>query len=426
MSRRRVVVTGMGMLSPLGTDVPSSWEGILAGRSGIGLIEHTDLSAYSTRFGGSVKGFNVEEYLSIKESRKLDLFIQYGLAAGFQAVRNAGLEVTDANRERIGVAMGSGIGGLTNIDETSRTLHESGPRRISPFFVPGSIINMISGFLSIHLGAQGPNYAISTACTTGTHCIGMAARNIAYDEADVMIAGGAEMAACGLGMGGFGASRALSTRNDEPTRASRPWDKGRDGFVLSDGAGALVLEELEHAKARGATIYAELIGFGMSGDAYHMTAPDVDGPRRSMLNALRDAGVNTDQVQYLNAHGTSTPLGDANETNAIKAAFGDDARKLVVNSTKSMTGHLLGGAGGVESVFTVLALHNQISPPTMNIFNQDPECDLDYCANVAREMKIDTALKNNFGFGGTNGTLVFKRAGARPPGSGRADFSRLP
>ena len=411
MSRRRVVVTGMGMLSPLGTDVPSSWQGILAGRSGIGLIEHTDLSAYSTRFGGSVKGFNVEEYLSVKEARKLDLFIQYGLAAGFQAVKNAGLEVTDANRERIGVAMGSGIGGLTNIEETSRTLHDSGPRRISPFFVPGSIINMISGFLSIHLGAQGPNYAIATACTTGTHCIGMAARNIMYDEADVMIAGGAEMAACGLGMGGFGASRALSTRNDEPARASRPWDKGRDGFVLSDGAGALVLEELEHAKARGATIYAELIGFGTSGDAFHMTSPPADGAgaARCITNALRDAKINSDQVQYINAHGTSTSAGDLAEACAIRSVFGDHAYKLAVSSTKSMTGHLLGGAGGVESVFTVLALHNQISPPTMNIFNQDPECDLDYCANVAREMKIDTALKNNFGFGGTNGSLVFKR-----------------
>jgi 3-oxoacyl-[acyl-carrier-protein] synthase II len=411
VSRRRVVVTGMGMLSPLGADVPSTWQGILAGRSGIGLIEHTDLSAYSTRFGGSVQGFNVEDYLSIKESRKLDLFIQYGLAAGFQAVRNSGLEVTDANRERIGVAMGSGIGGLTNIEETSRTLHEQGPRRISPFFVPGSIINMISGFLSIHLGTQGPNYAIATACTTGTHCIGMAARNIAYGEADVMIAGGAEMAACGLGMGGFGASRALSTRNDDPTRASRPWDKGRDGFVLSDGAGALVLEELEHAKARGATIYAELIGFGMSGDAFHMTSPPADGAgaARCITNALRDAQLNADQVQYINAHGTSTPAGDLAEVSAIKSVFGDHAYKLAVSSTKSMTGHLLGGAGGLESVFTVLAIHHQKSPPTINIFNQDPECDLDYCANTARDMKIDVAVKNNFGFGGTNGTLVFKR-----------------
>ncbi len=411
MSRRRVVVTGMGMLSPLGTDVPSSWQGILAGRSGIGLIEHTDLSAYSTRFGGSVKGFNVEEYLSVKEARKLDLFIQYGLAAGFQAVRNAGLEVTDANRERIGVAMGSGIGGLTNIEETSRTLHDSGPRRISPFFVPGSIINMISGFLSIHLGAQGPNYAIATACTTGTHCIGMAARNIMYDEADVMIAGGAEMAACGLGMGGFGASRALSTRNDEPEKASRPWDADRDGFVLGDGAGILILEEFENAKKRGARIYCELVGFGASSDAYHMTAPSEngEGPARCMAMALRDAGLNPDQVEYLNAHGTSTPLGDLAETQAMKRALGDHAYKTMVSSTKSMTGHLLGAAGGVEAIFSILALHHGVIPPTINLENPGEGCDLDFVPNVAREKKIAVAMSNGFGFGGTNGTLVFKR-----------------
>jgi len=326
-------------------------------------------------------------------------------------VRNAGLEVTDANRERIGVAMGSGIGGLTNIEETSRTLHETGPRRISPFFVPGSIINMISGFLSIHLGAQGPNYAIATACTTGTHCIGMAARNIMYDEADVMIAGGAEMAACGLGMGGFGASRALSTRNDEPTRASRPWDKGRDGFVLSNGAGALVLEELEHAKARGATIYAELIGFGTSGDAYHMTSPPADGAgaARCITNALRDARINGDQVQYINAHGTSTPAGDLAEVNAIKSVFGEHAYKMAVSSTKSMTGHLLGAAGAVEAIFSVLAINSQVAPPTINLDEPDEGCDLDFVPHTARNMDIDVVLSNSFGFGGTNGSLVFRR-----------------
>ncbi|WP_110950854.1 beta-ketoacyl-ACP synthase II [Pseudomonas bohemica] len=411
MSRRRVVVTGMGMLTPLGNDVPSTWQGILAGHSGIGLIEHTDLSAYTTRFGGSVKGFKVEDYLSPKEARRLDLFIQYGLAASFQAVRNSGIEIADANRERIGVAMGSGIGGLTNIENTSRLLHEQGPGKISPFFVPGSIINMISGFLSIHLGAQGPNYAIATACTTSTHCIGMAARNIAYDEADVMIAGGAEMAACGLGMGGFGASRALSTRNDEPTRASRPWDKGRDGFVLSDGAGALVLEELEHAKARGATIYAELIGFGMSGDAFHMTSPPEDGAgaARCITNALRDAKVRPDEVQYINAHGTSTPAGDLAEVRAIKSVFGEHAYKLAVSSTKSMTGHLLGAAGAIEAIFSVLAINGQVAPPTINLDEPSEGCDLDFVPHEPRNMPIDVVVSNSFGFGGTNGSLVFRR-----------------
>jgi 3-oxoacyl-[acyl-carrier-protein] synthase II len=399
------------MLTPLGNDVPSTWQGILAGQSGIGLIEHTDLSAYTTRFGGSVRGFKVEDYLSPKEARRLDLFIQYGLAASFQAVRNAGIEITDANRERIGVAMGSGIGGLTNIENTSRLLHEQGPGKISPFFVPGSIINMISGFLSIHLGAQGPNYAIATACTTSTHCIGMAARNIAYDEADVMIAGGAEMAACGLGMGGFGASRALSTRNDEPTRASRPWDKGRDGFVLSDGAGALVLEELEHANARGATIYAELIGFGMSGDAFHMTSPPEDGAgaARCITNALRDAKITPDQVQYINAHGTSTPAGDLAEVNAIKSVFGDHAYKLAVSSTKSMTGHLLGAAGAIEAIFSVLAINGQVAPPTINLDEPGEGCDLDFVPHEPRNMPIDVVVSNSFGFGGTNGSLVFRR-----------------
>ena len=409
MSRRRVVITGMGMLSPLGTDVASSWQGILAGRSGIGLIEHTDLSAYSTRFGGSVKGFNVEEYLSAKEARKLDLFIQYGLAASFQAMRDSGLEVTDANRERIGVAMGSGIGGLTNIENNCKSLFEQGPRRISPFFVPGSIINMVSGNLSIMYGYKGPNMAMVSACSTGTHSIGDAARLIEYGDADIVVAGGTESTVSPLGIGGFAAMRALSTRNDDPQTASRPWDKDRDGFVLGEGAGVMVLEEYEHAKARGAKIYAEVGGFGMSADAGHMTAPNMDGPRRAMISAMRNAGVNADQIDYLNAHGTSTPLGDLNETNAIKAALGDHAKRTVVSSTKSMTGHLLGGAGGIESVFTVLALHHQKAPPTINLFNQDPECDLDYCANTARDMKIDVALKNNFGFGGTNGSLVFKR-----------------
>nr|WP_276583792.1 beta-ketoacyl-ACP synthase II [Pseudomonas sp. RIT-PI-AD] len=411
VSRRRVVVTGLGMLSPLGTDVPSSWQGILAGRSGIGSIEHMDLSAYSTRFGGSVKGFNVEEYLSLKEARKLDLFIQYGLAASFQAVRDSGLEISDANRERIGIAMGSGIGGLTNIENNCRALIEQGPRRISPFFVPGSIINMVSGFLSIHLGAQGPNYAIATACTTGTHCIGMAARNIAYDEADVMIAGGSEMAACGLGLGGFGAARALSTRNDDPQRASRPWDKDRDGFVLSDGAGALVLEELEHARARGATIYAELVGFGMSGDAFHMTSPPDDGAgaARCMKNALRDAGLNPDQVQYVNAHGTSTQAGDLAEVAALKTVFGDHARRFSVSSTKSMTGHLLGAAGAVEAIFSILAIRDQVAPPTINLDDPDEGCDLDFVAHQAKALPIEVALSNSFGFGGTNGSLVFRR-----------------
>ena len=399
------------MLSPLGNDVPSSWQGIIAGRSGIGLIEHMDLSAYSTRFGGSVKGFDVEQYLPAKEARKLDLFIQYGLAASFQAVRDSGLEVTDANRERIGVAMGSGIGGLTNIENSCKALIEQGPRRISPFFVPGSIINMVSGFLSIHLGLQGPNYAIATACTTGTHCIGMAARNIAYGEADVMVAGGSEMAASGLGIGGFAAARALSTRNDDPAAASRPWDKERDGFVLSDGAGALVLEELEHAKARGAHIYAELIGFGMSADAFHMTSPPEDGAgaARCIRNALKDAQLNGDQVQYINAHGTSTPAGDKAEAAAIRSVFGDHAYELSVSSTKSMVGHLLGAAGAVEAIFSVLAIRDQVAPPTINLHEPDEGCDLDFVPHHAKPRPIEVAVSNSFGFGGTNGSLVFRR-----------------
>ncbi|BAP80407.1 beta-ketoacyl-acyl-carrier-protein synthase II [Pseudomonas sp. MT-1] len=411
MSRRRVVITGMGMLSPLGNDVPSSWQGILAGRSGIGLIEHMDLSAYSTRFGGSVKNFDVEQYLPAKEARKLDLFIQYGLAASFQAVRDSGLEITDANRERVGVAMGSGIGGLTNIENSCKALIEQGPRRISPFFVPGSIINMVSGFLSIHLGLQGPNYAIATACTTGTHCIGMAARNIAYGEADVMVAGGSEMAASGLGIGGFAAARALSTRNDDPASASRPWDKDRDGFVLSDGAGALVLEELEHAKARGAKIYAELIGFGMSADAFHMTSPPDDGAgaARCIRNAILDARIDAKQVDYINAHGTSTPAGDKAEAAAIRTVFADHAYELSVSSTKSMVGHLLGAAGAVEAIFSVLAIRDQVAPPTINLDEPGEGCDLDFVPHEAKPRTINVAVSNSFGFGGTNGSLVFRR-----------------
>ncbi|WP_211454578.1 beta-ketoacyl-ACP synthase II [Collimonas antrihumi] len=404
---RRVVITGLGCISPVGNTIADAWSAIIAGKSGIAAITKFDASAFSTRFAGEVKGFNIEDYIPAKEARHMDTFIHYGMAAGMQAMQDSGLEVTETNAERIGVIIGSGIGGLPLIEETHAELTARGPRRISPFFIPASIINMISGNLSIKYGLRGPNLAIVTACTTGLHCIGAAGRMIQYGDADVMIAGGAESSVSPLGVGGFASARALSARNDDPATASRPWDKDRDGFVLGEGAGVLVLEEYEHAKARGAKIYAELLGFGMSGDAYHMTAPSLDGPRRCVGNALRDAGVNADQVQYLNAHGTSTPLGDKNETEAIKAAFGDHAYKLVVNSTKSMTGHLLGGAGGLESVFTVLALHNQISPPTTNIFNQDPECDLDYCANTARDMKIDIAVKNSFGFGGTNGTLVF-------------------
>ena len=410
MSRRRVVVTGLGVISPVGNTVPEAWNNLIAGKSGIGPITRFDASNFASRVAGEVKDFDVSAYLSPKEARRMDVFIHYGMAAGIQAIRDSGLEVTDANADRIGVNIGSGIGGLPMIEETHNDFLGGGPRKISPFFIPGTIINMISGNLSIMFGMKGPNLAVVTACTTGLHAIGMSARMIEYGDADVMVCGGAESTVTNLAIGGFSSAKALSTRNDDPATASRPWDRDRDGFVLGEGAGVMVIEEYEHAVRRGAKIYAELGGFGMSGDAYHMTAPDTDGPRRSMLNALKNAGVNHDQVQYLNAHGTSTPLGDKNETEAIKLAFGvENARKLVVNSTKSMTGHLLGGAGGVESVFTVLAVHNQISPPTINIFDQDPECDLDYCANVAREMKIDVALKNNFGFGGTNGTLVFRR-----------------
>ena len=410
MSRRRVVVPGLGVISPVGNTVPEAWENLIAGKSGIGPITRFDASNFASRIAGEVKGFDVSAYLSAKEARRMDVFIHYGMAAGIQAIRDSGIEVTEANADRIGVNIGSGIGGLPMIEETHDDFLGGGPRKISPFFIPGTIINMISGNLSIMFGMKGPNLSIVTACTTGLHTIGMSARMIEYGDADVMVCGGAESTVTNLAIGGFASAKALSTRNDDPATASRPWDKDRDGFVLGEGAGVMVVEEYEHAVKRGAKIYAELSGFGMSGDAYHMTAPDTDGPRRSMLNAMKNAGVNPDQVHYLNAHGTSTPLGDKNETDAIKLAFGEDnARKLVVNSTKSMTGHLLGGAGGVESVFSVLALYHQISPPTMNIFEQDPECDLDYCANVAREMKIDVAMKNNFGFGGTNGTLVFRR-----------------
>ena len=413
MSRRRVVVTGLGLITPVGNTVQESWTNLVAGQSGIQTITKFDASAFACQFAGEVKGFNIEDYIPGKEARHMDTFIHYGLAASMQAVRDAGLPTGEALTpdvaERIGVMVGSGIGGLPMIEATHTDYKERGPRRISPFFVPASIINMISGHVSIQYGFKGPNLAVVTACTTGLHAIGLASRLIEYGDADVMVAGGAEATVSPLGVGGFAAARALSTRNDDPATASRPWDKDRDGFVLGEGAGVMVLEEYEHAKARGAKIYAELVGYGMSADAGHMTAPNMDGPRRAMINALRNAGVNADQVDYLNAHGTSTPLGDVNETNAIKAALGDHAKKTVVNSTKSMTGHLLGGAGGIESVFTILALKEQKSPPTINIFNQDPECDLDYCANVARDMKIDFAMKNNFGFGGTNGTLVFKR-----------------
>ena len=413
MNRRRVVVTGLGCVSPVGNTVAESWASLLAGRSGIDLITQFDASALACRFAGEVKGFNVGDYIAEKEARHMDRFIHLGLAAAAQAVADSGLPTGDAlssdQAERFGCNIGSGIGGLPMIEQTHAEYASRGPRRISPFFVPASIINMISGHASIRFGFKGPNIAIVTACTSGLHAIGLSARLIQHGDADVMVAGGAESTVSPLGVGGFAAARALSTRNDDPKTASRPWDKDRDGFVLGEGAGVVVLEEYEHAKARAANIYAELIGFGMSGDAFHMTAPDVDGPRRSMANALRDAGVNANAVQYLNAHGTSTPLGDLNETNAIKAALGHAARQVVVSSTKSMTGHLLGGAGGIESVFTVMALHEQKVPPTINIFNQDPECDLDYCANTARDMKMDVALKNNFGFGGTNGSLVFKR-----------------
>ena len=409
MSKRRVVVTGLGLITPVGIGVAESWANIINGQSGIGKITKFDCSAFPSQVAGEVKNFDPLAYIPPKDARRMDTFIQLGIAAGIEAFKDSGIEVNDSNSERIGVSVGSGIGGINLIESTGEVFDEGGVRKVSPFFIPGTIINMISGNLSIMLNLKGPNVSIVTACTTGTHSIGDAARMIEYGDADVMLAGGSEAAITELSVAGFSSAKALSSRNDDPKTASRPWDRDRDGFVIGEGAGVMVLEEYEHAKQRGAKIYAELSGYGMSADAYHITAPNMDGPRRSIVNALKNAHVNTDNVQYINAHGTSTPLGDLNETNAIKASFGNYAKNLVVNSTKSMTGHLLGGAGGIESVFTVLAIHNQISPPTINIFNQDPECDLDYCANEARPMKIEVALKNNFGFGGTNGSLVFKR-----------------
>ena len=411
MSRRRVVVTGLGIISPVGNTVPAAWDSIVAGRSGIGRITRFDASAFASQIAGEVKDFDIGAYLSAKEARRMDTFIHYGMAAGIQAFKDSGIVITPENAERVGVNVGSGIGGLPMIEETHSEYLAGGPRKISPFFIPGTIINMISGHLSIMFGLKGPNLAMVTACTTATHCIGESARMIEYGDADVMVCGGAESTVVPLAIGGFASARALSTRNDDPTTASRPWDKDRDGFVLGEGAGVLVLEEYEHAKARGAKIYAEVAGYGMSADAHHMTAPaeDGDGARRCMVNALRNAKMNLDEVDYINAHGTSTPLGDLAETMAVKRCFGDQAKRLVVNSTKSMTGHLLGAAGGVEAVFSTLAVHHQISPPTINIFNQDEQCDLDYCANTARKMEIRAALSNSFGFGGTNGTLVLRR-----------------
>lgn len=409
MTKRRVVVTGLGIISPVGIGVNNAWQSIINGKSGIGRISHFDPSLFACQIAGEVKDFEVTQYLPAKDARRMDRFIHFGLVAGMEAFRDAGIEVTEQNAERIGVNIGSGIGGLPLIEDTHNDYLGGGPRKISPFFIPGSIINMIAGNLSIMFGLKGPNLAMVSACTTGTHCIGESARIIEYGDADVMVCGGSEATISPLAIGGFSSAKALSTRNDDPATASRPWDKDRDGFIMGEGAGVLVLEEYEHAKARGAKIYAELTGYGMSGDAYHMTAPSTDGPKRSMLNALHNAGLNPDQVSYINAHGTSTPLGDKNETEAIKLALGNHAKKTVISSTKSMTGHLLGGAGGIESIFCALAIHHQVAPPTINIIEQDSQCDLDYCANTARNMKIDVAVNNNFGFGGTNGTLVFRK-----------------
>lgn len=411
MSRRRVVITGLGIVSPVGNTVDESWQNILAGRSGIGPVTKFDASTFPTKIAGEVRNFDIGTYLSQKDARRMDAFIHYGMAAGIQAIRDAGFSEKPENAERFGVAIGSGIGGLPLIENTKTEFDAGGIRKVTPFFVPGSIINMISGNLSIMYGFKGPNIALVTACTTGTHSIGEAGRIIEYGDADVMVAGGAESTVSPLGMGGFCAARALSTRNDDPTRASRPWDKDRDGFVLGEGAGVMVLEEYEHAKARGARIYAELVGYGRSADAYHMTQPaeDGDGAMRCMQNALKNAGLKPEDVQYVNAHGTSTPLGDKGETMALKRCFGEHASKLVVNSTKSMTGHLLGAAGGIEAVFSALAIYHQISPPTINLDNPGEGCDLDYCAHTARPMKIDVAMSNSFGFGGTNGSLAFRR-----------------
>jgi len=411
LARRRVVVTGLGIVAPVGIGVTQSWANIVAGKSGISRITRFDPSAFSSQIAGEVRGFDVSQYLPAKEARRMDTFIHYGMAAGIEAIKDAGLEATPQNAERIGVNIGSGIGGLPLIENTHVEYQKSGPRKISPFFVPGTIINMISGNLSIMYGYKGPNLAIVTACTTATHCIGEAGRIIEYGDADVMIAGGAEATVSPLGVGGFCAARALSNRNDDPAAASRPWDRDRDGFVLGEGAGVLVLEEYQHAQARGAKIYCELVGYGMSADAHHMTAPceDGDGAVRCMANAIRNAGVNRDEVDYINAHGTSTPLGDVAETIAVKRCFGEHAGKLAISSTKSMTGHLLGAAGGVEAIFSVLAIRDQVAPPTINLMHQDPQCDLDYVPNEARKMKINVAVSNSFGFGGTNGSLVFRR-----------------
>ena len=409
MSKRRVVVTGLGLITPVGIGVSETWKNIIAGKSGITAISKFDTSNFSSQIAGEVKNFDPLQYLNAKEARRMDTFIQYGLAAGIEAIKDSGFVIDEKTSERIGVSIGSGIGGIDLIESTSDVFDEGGQRKVSPFFIPGTIINMISGNLSIMYGLKGPNVAIVTACTTGTHSIGDAARMIEYGDADVMVAGGSEAAITELAVAGFASAKALSSRNDDPETASRPWDNDRDGFVIGEGAGVMVLEEYEQAKKRGAKIYCELSGYGMSADAYHITAPSIDGPMRAMTNALKNAHLNADQIQYINAHGTSTPLGDLNETNAIKQIFADNAKNVAVNSTKSMTGHLLGGAGGIESVFTALAIYNQVSPPTINIFNQDPECDLDYVANNARDIKIEAALKNNFGFGGTNGSLVFSK-----------------
>ncbi len=411
MTKRRVVITGLGMVSPVGLNVADAWTNVLAGNSGIAPLTHFDVSEYSVRFGGSVRDFDITDYIAAKDAKKMDLFIHYGIAAGIQAVRDADLEVTEKNAERIGVAIGSGIGGLTGIEKGHNAFLKGGPRKISPFFVPSNIINMISGNLSIIYGMKGPNYAITTACATATHCIGDAARFIQYGDADVMVAGGSEMSTSTTGLGGFAAARALSTLNDDPQAASRPWDKDRDGFVLSDGAGVVVLEEYEFAKARGAKIHAEVIGFGMSGDAYHMTSPSQggEGAARCMKLALKNAGINPEEVDYINAHGTSTPAGDVGEVHAMKTAFGDHAYKVAISSTKSMTGHLLGAAGGIEAVFSALAIRDQVAPPTINLDNPDAECDLDFVPGTAREMSIDIVMSNSFGFGGTNGTLVFRK-----------------
>lgn len=413
MAKRRVVITGVGMLSPVGLDVKSSWANILAGKSGIAPLTHFDVSAFPTRFGGSIKGFDVTAIMPAKDARKMDPFIHYGIAAGIEAVEDSGIEATEENAHRIGVSIGSGIGGLSTIEKNYEVYQKGGPRKFSPFLIPASIINMISGNLSIRYGFKGPNIAIVTACATATHSIGDAARLIEYGDADVMIAGGAEMATTPSGLGGFCAARALSSRNDDPETASRPWDRDRDGFVLSDGAGVVVLEEYEMAKKRGARIYAEVVGYGMSGDAYHMTSPSKggEGAMRCMQAAMHNAGINPDQVDYINAHGTSTQAGDVAEVQAAKGAFGAHASKIAMSSTKSMTGHLLGAAGGIEAIFTALAIRDQVAPPTINIQNQDPECDLDFVPGTAREMKIDIALSNSFGFGGTNGTLVLKKPG---------------